>query len=83
MSTTRNSAIDAELLLYYATDDALIGGPTAATIAGISRTTFDALWRDGRFPQPVRIADTRVLRWRTGDVRTWVRAQAAPKEVAA
>ena len=84
MSTiTQDSAINAELQLYNLTNDALIGGPAAACILGIGSTTFDRLVRTGQLPAPVKIPDTRAQRWRTGDVRAWVRAQSAKQDVAA
>lgn len=57
-----------------ATDpDAAISMAVVIALTGMSQTTIRRLVKEGAFPAPSNMS-TRVVRWRAGDVRDWLRA---------
>ncbi len=50
--------------------------PTRPTPLPISPATFWRWIREGKFPKPTRLGE-RVTAWRVGDVRAWIKEQAA------
>lgn len=58
-------------------DDALVRLPQfLGTVVPSSRATWYKWMAEGRAPQPVRLSP-RMVAWRAGTVREWLRAQAA------
>lgn len=71
-----------ELAAAQACDDALVRKAVVIALAGIGDTHLRALVKAGAFPAPLKLAP-RCVRWRWGDVKSWLRAQAAKQEAAA
>lgn len=67
--------IQNELAAATSCDDALLRRHTVEALSGLARTPLMRLVARGEFPSPVRLS-TKVHRWRSGDVRAWLRAQA-------
>lgn len=70
-------SIQNELAVAASCDDALLRRHTVEALSGLARTPLMRLVGRGEFPAPVRLS-TKVHRWRSGDVKSWIRAQ-APK----
>lgn len=72
----RHDEVLAAQLAAYAYDDALLSLPTVKALIGIAGdSTVMKLVGDKRFPAPIRLSH-RCSRWRAGDVRAWLAAQA-------
>lgn len=56
-------------------DDALLREWDVLQVVPFSSPTFWRQVKAGKFPQPIRLAGSRVTCWRWGDVRAWLRAQ--------
>lgn len=67
--------IQNELAVAASCDDALLRRHTVEALSGLARTPLMNKVRGGEFPAPVRLS-TKVHRWRAGDVKAWLRAQA-------
>lgn len=50
--------------------------PTRPAPLPLSSATFWRWIRDGKFPQPIKLG-ARVTAWKVGDVRAWLKSQAA------
>lgn len=59
------------------TTDCLLSWPALRTLVPLSRATIWGMRREGKFPQPLRISNSRIA-WRRSDVHAWIeqRAQA-------
>ena len=57
-------------------DDALVKGSTVTAVTSLSDSTLERQVIGGTFPDPLKFG-TRCKRWRVGDVRAWLAAQAA------
>ena len=60
------------------TDRLLIGAADAATMCGVSRSTWWALHSSGRVPLPVRLG--RRTLWRRGELEAWIAAGCPARE---
>lgn len=63
-------------------DDALLRRSTVEQATGLSTASIYRLLSKQQFPQPVRLS-TRCTRWRAGDIRAWLVAQAEARPEAA
>lgn len=78
MSETLKSRVPTPAEMAAALDpDALISIEVVAALTSLAPVTLRRMVRDGLFPEPVHI-NQRVVRWVAGDVRRWLKAQAAP-----
>ena len=80
MTHTDHMAV--EIAAAQACDDALVRKPVVSALVGLRDSHIRTLVKAGTFPAPVKLAP-RCVRWRAGDVLSWLRAQAASKEAAA
>lgn len=69
-----NSLLQAELAAAVACDDALLRTATVCALAGLRMTHLRTLSKRGQL-RPVKLSP-KVLRYRAGDVKAWLRAQA-------
>lgn len=63
-------------------DDALLRRATVEQATGLSTASIYRLLSKRQFPEPVRLS-TRCTRWRAGDIRAWLIAQAEARPEAA
>lgn len=60
-------------------DCAFVRQQQVSALTTLARPTLWRLVRDRRFPEPVRLNDSRCTVWRVGDVRQWLAAQGGAK----
>jgi predicted DNA-binding transcriptional regulator AlpA len=50
----------------------LIDADTAATLIGVSRATWDRMRSAGMVPQPVKLNNGSIIRWRRAELVKWI-----------